>query len=1319
LWIALDKISLETLLEKAKELEKRYEWLDAIDFYEQASSLVSEGILTAAELRERIGFCFFKAALQADTNDVFRDRMGLAVKAYEETVELVQSVEKNGECAKISHVEALVAYVSSWLERDWMKKGKLLNEWWRLENEALEEYEKDGDLINIGKTCNNLLEFSLERFWLPTDFQDIKRVVDELLNLGEKSIKILSDLDDDYELARAYCFTGFYYAICPWWIGGNKDRVEEVSIKYSQKALMHSEKIADSWLSAWAQLTVSGVQFFIKGNTILAIEHAKNALKHAKITKDHKLLAEATCMLGLNFGSALNLLEKDPEKRLNLLEKDPEKRKERIHKSIKLIQESIDHYHTIDLFVGRTFRSYKAIVTNLKALAQSETDIKSRTEMLNKAVEVGYEGIKYTDGYVERRTANAISALIEALYTRAVVETKNSKKQRLLKEALEYCIKENEIREREKNNIKLDSITNQSNQVFIYAALAKVEQKKEKKIELLTSCLASMEKAIKLVAKDTQVHHLKWLSKAYGTFCYRFGTPLNELYTLTKDVKFLSKAIEVYKTAVESYTIADTRSQVAEAYWQIAMVYDLLGERLESARNYQLASENYKLAAEKIPQLKEFYNNYYLYMQAWSQIEQARYFHSIEDYEEARQHYEKAALLHESIGTWSYLTPNYFAWANMEEAEGLSRKENAQQAKQVFQKALDQFTKAEETIKQRIMEITSAEERGMTQRLLQSSALRRKFCQARIQIEDAKLLDREGKYLQSSQSYGEAEQNILSVVEKLESEAERKELEYVAILCRAWGKMANAEETSSLESYVEAASLFEQAKDRCYTKKASLWALGNSSFCKGLAAGLRYKSSMDLRENALAKRYINDAATSYQQAGFASASEYARATLRLFDAYVFMNQAEGEVDPEKKTRQYQMAENLLKIAADLFKKARQPEKTAQVQGILGNVREEKALAVSLYDVMHAPTIASTTLSFTAPSPTSEVSVGLEQFEHSNVQANLIAGMKEVKIGESFCLTVEFINAGKEPALLTRVDDFVPSDFIVVKKPEIYRLEESCLNMKGKQIAPLKLVEAKLVLQPSKKGIYQLSPTVHYLDDLGQNKSLQLKSVEIKVEEVMLPDRISTGTKEIDSLLLGGIPKEYAVVLSGPPSDEREVIIKNFLEAGIQEAQTSFYVATEAVGVENLLEESRFYLFLCNPKPKVDVPDLPNVSKLRSKTDINNLNMALARESRNLQIQQSPKRLCVEIVSDVLLEYGSKTTRKWLAELITELASKGFTVLAVINPKMHAPDQTGAILDLFDGEISITQTDDPLECKKQIQVKKLRGQDYIKNPICLT
>lgn len=141
--------------------------------------------------------------------------------------------------------------------------------------------------------------------------------------------------------------------------------------------------------------------------------------------------------------------------------------------------------------------------------------------------------------------------------------------------------------------------------------------------------------------------------------------------------------------------------------------------------------------------------------------------------------------------------------------------------------------------------------------------------------------------------------------------------------------------------------------------------------------------------------------------------------------------------------------------------------------------------------------------------------------------------------------------------------------------------------------------------------------------------------------------------------------------------------------------------------------------MCNPKPKVEVPDLSNVTKLRSKTDINNLNMALARESRSQQTQQNPKRLCVEIVSDVLLEYGATTTRKWVSELLTDLGSKGFTILAVLDSSMHPVDQANAIINLFDGEINLTQTGVPPDCRKSLLIKKLRGQDYIKNPICLS
>ncbi len=182
--------------------------------------------------------------------------------------------------------------------------------------------------------------------------------------------------------------------------------------------------------------------------------------------------------------------------------------------------------------------------------------------------------------------------------------------------------------------------------------------------------------------------------------------------------------------------------------------------------------------------------------------------------------------------------------------------------------------------------------------------------------------------------------------------------------------------------------------------------------------------------------------------------------------------------------------------------------------------------------------------------------------------------------------------------------------------------------------------------------------------------------------------------------------------------KENILLRTFLEAGINENEIVFYVSTEADGLENLLDNPNFYLFLCNPKPKTQVPELPNIFKLRSKTDLTNLSISLAKAYRSIDPSKK-KRICIGTVSNVILDYEAKATCKWISELITDLGSKGFTMLAVMDPEMHPPDQSKAVINLFDGEINITQSDDPLDCKKSILVKKLRNQDYIRNPICFT
>jgi len=1308
--VALQNNNLESLLDKAKEHEKRYEWLQAAKCYKKAVDLVPKNnILKAANLHEKRGFCYYRAALQAKTNAKFKKILKQSILAYEKEFELLEK-NKNEECqVKKIHADALTAFVRSLIENELKTKKRHLDKWWNLENQVIKAYECSGDLYSAGRICNDLLEYStFDRYWLASNFEEHNEMRKESLVLAEKAIRIFSHLDDRYELSRAYVYTVWYHGFAEFY-----EEDENKLIKIGQKCQSMLDKVqkfsqdfGDAILISRYYHAAWGVAQNLKFEPSHAFEIGKKMLEYGKIANDQYLVG-----VGNGLTSASLILK------VNSLV-DPDESRKLHEQAIKMAQKATHSFQKINYY-GGFYLGYRTYMWHLSGLASSETDLTKRQKLLKKAIDVGKKGLKRLKDW-KRLSGDLFADLFHIIRFLSLTIADLEERKILLRKAQSFATKYFEYAQ--EMEISASTVLRQNLIIYeIQLGLANIEQNRIKKINLLRKALFSHRKAISALRKKE-----KFYTQSRSGTGFRFGGTykdhgqiLKQIYFLTREKKTLRKAIEAFKQALFYFHKADLPTYIAESYWYLAQLNDYEGEFQEASQNYQSASEAYEEASKRNPKLKDFYREHSLYIKGWSKIEQAKNYHLIEDYEKAQQHYEEAAKLHESTSSWSYLASNYFAWSYVEKAEGLSRKENPKLAKQSFQKALEQFNKGEESIKQKLEEITSPDEEEMTQKLVEASTLRRNYCQARILIEEAKLLDRQGKHLQSSTKYREAAQNISIIVNKINLEIDRKELTYLETLCQAWEKMAIAEETTSDELYLKAASLFEQAKDYCFTKKASLWALGNSNFCRGLASGIIYQLTTNLSDNALAKRHIKNAASSYSQAGFSNASQYAKATLRLFDAYVFMNQAESEVDPEKKTKQYQMAENLLNIAVDSFSEAKQPEKIAQVQDILANVKEEKALAISLSQVMQAPTIASSTMSFSAPSPTTEASVGLENFEHANVQANLVMQIKEVRVGESFCLSVEFVNAGREPALLLRVDDFVPQDFVVVKKPEIYRIEETTLNMKGKQLAPLKLVEVKLTLQPSKKGQYQLNPRVHYLDERGQNKSLQLKTIEIKVEEVIMENRLSTGTEELDSLLLGGIPKEYAVVLSGPPCDERELIVKNFLEVGVKQKEATFYVTTEATDLEDFLNKPNFFLFLCNPKPKVDVPNLPNVFKLQGKTDLNNLGIALTKAYRSIdQNLVQPKRVCVEILSEVLQDYGSNTTRKWISDLITNYGAKGFTILAVIDPTMHATEHANAIINLFDGEISIIQSDDPLDCKKSILVKKLRNQDYIKNPICL-
>ena len=383
--------------------------------------------------------------------------------------------------------------------------------------------------------------------------------------------------------------------------------------------------------------------------------------------------------------------------------------------------------------------------------------------------------------------------------------------------------------------------------------------------------------------------------------------------------------------------------------------------------------------------------------------------------------------------------------------------------------------------------------------------------------------------------------------------------------------------------------------------------------------------------------------------------------------------------------------------------------------------EIERLRTHLTKLLHLPTISPSTANLRATNPSEQCIRILEEYEQADVHAKLIQHEDEIHIGETINLEIHIENNCKKAFLLTKVEKLVPDGFQLISKPASSKFEETHLIMKEKRLAPCGNLEIGVVFKPLRKGIFEIKPKIIFLDD---NRHEMITTLEPKTYNVLarvFPGRISTGYEDLDNLLFGGIPENYSVLMTSPSNDERELIIKKFLVAGVEAGQITFHIAVEPGNGKILAEkfQSNFYLFVCNPRADLMISSLPNVFKLSGVENLSEISIALAKSFRLLDASQSnPRRACIEIISDVLLQQHAVITRKWLSRLLPELKSKGFTTLGVVNPHMHSREEVQAILGLFEGEIKISEKETEKGIEKVLRIVKLYNQRYLENELTL-
>jgi KaiC/GvpD/RAD55 family RecA-like ATPase len=325
------------------------------------------------------------------------------------------------------------------------------------------------------------------------------------------------------------------------------------------------------------------------------------------------------------------------------------------------------------------------------------------------------------------------------------------------------------------------------------------------------------------------------------------------------------------------------------------------------------------------------------------------------------------------------------------------------------------------------------------------------------------------------------------------------------------------------------------------------------------------------------------------------------------------------------------------------------------------------------------------------------------------------------LSEDLELEVQLANLGKTAAILTRVEDIIPEGFDAVGELKAVSVENGSLNMKGKHLGPLETEEFKIQLRSFVKGTFEIEPRIVYSNEDGHEMYYQPEPVTITVSKSVLSGRVATGFEDLDDMLLGGIPQNCAVILTSPSFDERDLLVRRFIETGAKTGETTFYVTIDPGNLKALIAEHKtnLYLFICNSQVDEALQNLPNVIKLKGIENLTEINIALISALRRLDASsQVPRRACIEIISDLLLQHHALSVRKWLAALIPELRSRGFTTLGVMNPQMHPPEEAQAILDVFDGEISIFERETKKGSEKFLRIKKMHEQKYLQRELQL-
>jgi len=986
--------SEELLLEKAREEEKKYNWIEAAALYEKVLMFYLDKNLVekTADCYKHLGYSYFRAADTVDTAEAFLRQIKCAIKAYKEAMNLFTKLGNRSEeleCkAEISFANGSIATSDTEGKEAYRQAYKLFSEsskiysiegnqeslaralcrvtmailsltFYNIDKEEIMHIGQQGkefakraweisrkidNLQFLSNSLNREIMINFNTMEAITDFKKDEQYIDKVktfLLKCDKSIALIDNFDDPYALMLVYAAAGTSYC----------------SYGYQ---FVEDEKEQDEYLD--------------KGIRLL-----ERALIAAKKTKSNSQII--TCLFFIDYFALYS-------GRVNYLQK-------RILNDIK---ESLKY----GKIYAHHYNICRSSANVLPALYYTNSSQRSFFTIAQRKT-YAEKGIQYSKEAMNGPTGPGVKAwlyqgLVLAYSQLTIFAESKAKQGEYAQIMLQYA------KQAEKFGLKYGGgFPRAGGYTSLYKAhktLADIVKKKEERISHLKKALNAQKETINYAI----------LSRS-GTISeqMRLGLLYEELGIITGEETILNQAREIFLHTIKESVERNYFSYEAASYQYIARIEDRLGNFMLSTENYRKAQEAYNKSLHMIKYklLKKRIDEKFNYVRAWSFIEQAKSFHTHENHEQSKEYYRKAYDILIDLRNYTYEASYYSGWISLEEAEQFSKQEEHERAIESFKKTKVIFEKAIETLEKSHQQSREKFQKERIKKFEKIAQVRVNHCNARINLEQGRILGKEGEHIAAAEKFALASSQFRDICILFKIKREREELEAVYYLCRAWENMEFAENYEDPYRFSEAAELFAKASDLFTDAKLKLLSSGNSSFCQALEYGCKFDKSIEINIKKelypKVKLTLSKAASSYERGGFESGADWAQATSIYFDAAWHLIRADEEIDLQEKGKLLGIGAKYLRSAIELFGKAGYKDKEKEVQDRLNRVEKEESILFSALSTIQEPSISRSTMGIVAPSCPLESSQSPRLSETRQFSDEERRGQKEAKEGKKYQL----------------------------------------------------------------------------------------------------------------------------------------------------------------------------------------------------------------------------------------------------------------------------------------------------------------------------